>query len=172
MIDLVRTSLINQFGAGLTMLEDCIQKCPDSMWGEAVGRIPFWHVAYHILFFTDLYCSVDEHAFKPQPFHRENYNFLDRQPFPPFKPVAADQPYDKSTLLGYSKTCKAKVVESVSKETESTLAGPSGFEWIRIPRLEAHLYNIRHIQHHTGQLSAALNRTQGEGGKWIGTHAL
>jgi hypothetical protein len=40
-----------------------------------------------------------------------------------------------------------------------SLAGPSGIKFRKCPRLELHVYNLRHIQHHTGQLSAFLRRS-------------
>ena len=68
----------------------------------------------------------------------------------------------------------AKAIEVVSNETEPTLAGPSGFSWRKCSRLELHIYNIRHVQHHTGQRSAYLRRVDPSIGqrrdvmKWIG----
>jgi len=172
MLDLIRQSIANQYGAGLKMVEDAIEQCQAEQWTGKVGKVAFWQVSYHVLFCTDMYLSPEISRFKPQPFHRENYNFLERQPFPPFKKVVADQPYDKATLLGYVKTCRKRVIECMKGETESILAGPSGFHWIPFPRAQLHLYNIRHIQHHTGGLNAFLNRTQGKGAAWVGTDQL
>jgi hypothetical protein len=62
--------------------------------------------------------------------------------------------------------------EGVAKETARSLAGESGFPWIPFPRLELHIYNIRHIQHHAGQLGAFLRRNKVKGVGWVGTHAL
>jgi hypothetical protein len=172
MLELIRQSFANQYGAALKMLEEAIGQCQSEQWMGKVGRVAFWHVSYHVLFCTDMYLSAEIGKFKPQAFHREDYNFLERQPFPPFKKVVADQPYDKATLLGYVKICRGKVIEGLSKETEATLAGPSGFDWIPFSRAQLHLYNIRHIQHHTGGLNAFLNREQGKGAAWVGTDLL
>ncbi|HEV8291154.1 MAG TPA: DinB family protein [Tepidisphaeraceae bacterium] len=172
MLDLFRQTIANQYGAALKMLEDCIGKCQPDQWMGKVGKVPFWHVSYHVLFCTDMYLSSHIDQFRPQAFHRESYNFLEREPFPPFKQVVADQPYEKPILLGYVDTCRNRVVECVKKETESTLAGPSGFHWIPFSRAELHLYNLRHIQHHMGALNAFLARTQGKGAAWVGTESL
>ena len=172
MIELIRKTFADQFGAALSMLEDCISKCQPENWSAPVAKFPFWHLAYHVLFYTDLYLSPSIADFRPQSFHRENYNFLGRQPFPPFKEVIADQPYDKPMLIDYLKTCRAKVVDIIASETEISLAAPSGFEWLPFPRAQLHLYNLRHIQHHTGALGAFLIRTQGKGANWIGTDPL
>jgi uncharacterized damage-inducible protein DinB len=46
------------------------------------------------------------------------------------------------------------------RETAATLRGPAGFEWLSFTRSELPLYNLRHVQHHTGQLSAFLRRAK------------
>jgi hypothetical protein len=46
---------------------------------------------------------------------------------------------------------------------------PSGFSWIPLNKLELQLYNIRHIQHHTGELYERLGARAGIGDlRWIG----
>jgi len=172
MLELFRQSMANQYGAALKMLENCINECQEENWTAKVGQVAFWHVSYHVLFCTDMYLSAGEKQFRPQAFHRQSYNFLEREPWPPFKKVVADQPYDRATLLGYVETCREKVIQSVKQETESSLEGPSGFDWIGFPRAQLHLYNLRHIQHHTGALGAFLARTQGKSTGWVGTEAL
>jgi hypothetical protein len=153
------------------MLAGCIKRADRDTWLAPVAQIPYWHVAYHALFYADFYLSPNEHAFQAQPFHRPDYNFLGPQPWAPEKQIKADQPYDADTLAAYAETCRAKVKTIISSETESVLAGESGFSWLRFTRMELHLYNLRHIQHHTGQLAAALRRRGAEGVPWIGSQS-
>ena len=172
MIDLIRRTIASQYGAALQMLEIAIEKCPAKQWTENVGASPFWHVAYHVIFCTDMYLSASSAKFKPRSFHKKNYNFLKRLPWPPFKEVVVDEPYEKKVLLKYIETCREKVAKVMSKETEKSLAGKSGFDWLSFPRAQLHLYNIRHVQHHTGALNSFLWRTGGEGSQWVGSKAL
>ena len=110
--------------------------------------------------------SPEQKAFEPQPFHREGYNFLGPPPWAPRKRVLIDEPYDKPTLAGYAGTCRARAKAAVEGESDAVLAGPSGFHWLPFTRLELHLYNVRHLQHHAGQLGATLRRQVGEGVPW------
>ena len=169
MLDLIRQTYRRQYGAALAMLADCITRCEPAGWEAPVGSIPFWHVAYHALFYADLYLSPRENEFERRPFHQENSQFFGRLPFPPHTPVTLERIYDRQTLLAYVPHCLAKLDLSLASETEATLAGESGFPSLPIPRGELHIYNIRHIQHHTGQLSATLVREQGAGAGWVGT---
>jgi hypothetical protein len=173
MLTLIQSTLAAQYGASLRMLQTCIDRAdPADVWLAPVGRVPFWHVAYHTLFYTDFYLSPDEQSFRPQPFHRENYNFLGPQAWAPHLKVVTDQPYDKQTLLAYLDDCRAKAKRTLDRETEATLAGPSGFHWVQLPRLELHLYNLRHVQHHAGQLGAALRRQQDRAVEWACSEPL
>ena len=166
MNDLIRSALAGQFGSALRMFRDCIDQCDGGAWLAPVGKYPFWQVGYHALFVTDLYLARAEAEFVPQPFHRDGYDELGPPPWAPGKTVVIDRPYDKATLLGYADLCRAKARRTLEDESDQVLAGPSGFDWLKFPRLELHLYNVRHLQHHTGQLAAALRRERGQGVKW------
>ena len=154
------------------MLRDCLHRADEAALQAAVGRFPFWHVAYHTLFFTDLYLSRSEQSFRPPSFHREDYQWLGVNFAAPDKKIVANRHYNSDTLIEYVDICREKAKHSIGDETETSLSGVSGFSWLEFTRLETHLYNIRHIQHHTGQLSAALQRAQGEGSAWVSSDPL
>ena len=63
---------------------------------------------------------------------------------------------------------------SLAAETEESLQSPSGLRGRPTTRGELHIYNLRHVQHHVGQLSAFLRRVDptlndSKGPPWIGT---
>ena len=160
MIDLYKTSINGQFGAAIAMLNECITKCPDEHWDSRIAKYPFWHVAYHILCFIDCYLSVTEHAFKPGKFHPRGMSELaDEYP---------SRRFERAELLEYVSECRTKLAATIASETPESLAGPSGFSWLPFPRAELHAYNLRHVQHHTGQLSAFL-RKQSVETRWVKT---
>jgi hypothetical protein len=169
---LIRSGVAGQYGAALEMLRECLVRADAVSWLGSIGRFPFWHVAYHTLYITDLYLSAREAAFRPQPFHREDYDVLGPPPGAAEKKVVVDRPYDRETLLGYAGLCRRRAKRAVEEETDADWAGPSGFSWLPFSRLELHLYNIRHLQHHTGQLAAALRRSGDCGVRWALTTQL
>ena len=166
MIDLYKRSLIHQFHASLSSLDDCVSRCPVEIWKSRVGDFPCWQVAYHTLFVTDLYLSANEESFTPPSFHRKNYQFFGRLPWPPHDAVSADDPFDKETILGYVQHCRHKTTDVILSETKESLEGPCGFWWYKIPRCEFHLNNLRHIQHHTAQISLFLRKSAGVEISW------
>ncbi len=72
MLDTIKTMLVNQYEAALSMLKAAVDQCPDSMWQGRVAHYPFSQVVHHTLFFTDLYLGPDDESFQDQPFHLQH----------------------------------------------------------------------------------------------------
>jgi hypothetical protein len=72
----------------------------------------------------------------------------------------------RDETLAYLAACRQKLLETIGSETPESLQGASGFSRLPFSRGELHLYNIRHVQHHTGQLSAYLRRIVEDGERW------
>jgi hypothetical protein len=151
MLDLVKQSLLHQFEAALRMLDDCLEQCPPAQWDGVVAKYPFWQVAYHALCFVDYYLSPGESAFQLRPdLHPAGWRELNDE-YP-------SRPFTRDELRGYVTLCREKAHAALAAETEQTLAAPCAFPRKAFSRLEIHVYNVRHLQHHTGQLSAFLRR--------------
>jgi hypothetical protein len=149
MLEYWKHSLIGQYEGALSMLLHCIEACPPEHWENKIGQGTFRWVVYHTLFFTDLYLSPNNEYFALRELHECGGD--ERGP-------EACVGLPKEEALAYVPLCRDKMLQSVASETETSLTGPSGFFWYEITRGEMHLVNIRHIQHHTGQLSAFLRR--------------
>lgn len=150
-IKLVRS----QFDASLWMLHDVIELCPTSAWDAPVGKYPFWHVAYHVLCFVDVYAAVNNDAWIPD-MRSDGLHPLGRTELDEEYP---SRRFEQHELLAYALKGRTIVHAALDRETTTSLAGPSGFPWLPFTRAELHLYSIRHIQHHTGQLSAVLRKS-------------
>ncbi len=149
MVEHFKKIVIGQFEAALCMLNECLKACRAEHYEGKIAENSFRQVAYHTLFFCDLYLSTSEEAFELNDFHAEGGD--EREPV-----VSAGLGRDET--LAYVAICREKILRTIAAETAQTLEGPSGFSYRKFSRAELHLYNIRHIQHHTGQLSAYLRR--------------
>lgn len=144
-------ALLGQFEASLSMLRHCIASCPDDHWDLPIAKYPFWVVAYHTLYCTDGYLIDSEDKWKPHPtFHPGGMADIDAE-YPTRR-------FTRELLLAYVDFCRQRAIEVLGAETGATLEGPSGFARLKFSRAELHLYSLRHIQHHTGQLGAFLGR--------------
>ncbi len=55
----------HQFGAAISALENAIVSCPEDLWSDRSQRPEFWYVAFHALFYLDLYLSPNLDGFRP-----------------------------------------------------------------------------------------------------------
>jgi len=167
MVEFVTKILAGQYEAALCMLNDCVTTCPPEQWDGKVGKYAFWHVAYHTLCFVDLYLCSDEKAFQLRAdLHPGGWRELDDED--------PSRRFEKSELTLYLNICREKAVAALAAETAESLQGPSGHSRRDFSRAELHVYSIRHVQHHVGQLSAFLRRLgpafQGlEALRWVGS---
>jgi hypothetical protein len=167
-MSLLRSVLWSQMEASLRMMQECIEKCPADHWsGEpprTIAKYPFWMVTYHTLCFVDVYLSPGDEVWQPRPdLHPLGRAELENE-YP-------SRMFSRAELLAYAAICRelaGRVLgDHEHAESDQTLAGPSGFKRLPFSRAELHIYNIRHIQHHTGQLSAYLRRN-GVDTRWVG----
>lgn len=154
----IHEMLARQYRASLEMLGQAIAQCPESLWVAMAYPNRFWHIAYHALFFTHLYLQASESEFRPWAKHRQNYQFLGPLPWPPHERPKIEAPYDKDEILEYQQLCRREIDARVPLVD---LHAASGFHWLPFSKLELQLYNIRHLQHHAGQLVDRL-RTAGD----------
>ncbi len=157
--------LVSQYRSALKMLRAAVVACPARAWNDPSSENRSWQIAYHAVFYAHLYLSRSETAFQPWEKSIPEYNFLGRLPWPPHDPPKIGRPYERAEILEYCDLVIARVRDLVR---EAPLSGASGFHWLPMGRRELHLYNLRHIQHHTGQLIERL-RAGGIGGQeWLG----
>jgi len=154
----------SQYHAALDMLKQVIAVCPEAVWLSTVPQNHFWRVAFHALFYTHLYLQPAEGDFVKWPKHRDQSQFLGTVPWPPHDQPKIGEPYTKEELLEYLDLVHAEVDARVDALDPD---GSSGFWWLSFDKTELQLYNIRHLQHHTGELSDRLGN-EGIELDWVG----
>ena len=168
----LRDSLKRQYHAGLAMLRETIENCPEEEWTGEHHRNAFWQVAYHVLYFTHLYLQTEEAAFRPWDGHRpaQHEDGIAGPADPASDLPLIPQPYSREQVLEYLRHCDSQVDEWV--ELLDLNSSSSGFHWYRISKLEHQLVNLRHLQHHTAQLADRLRSSIGFGTKWVGSRPI
>jgi hypothetical protein len=159
MEDVWRVTVRRQFGAALGMLENAVRACPEELWG-ARGRTPeFWYVVYHTLFFTDLYLSGSAEGFAPpEPFTLDELDPAGVMP---------ERVYTKEELLDYLRHGREKCRATVGALTGEGARALCKFGRFEMSFAELLLYNLRHVQHHAGQLNLMLRQETGAAPGWV-----
>jgi uncharacterized damage-inducible protein DinB len=132
------------------MLNDSVAACRDEYWEGRIVNGTFRQIAYHTLFCADLYLSRGDDEFELRELHHRGGDE---------RGDALSPGLSREGTLAYVQVCRQKAADSLGAETEASLRGPCGFPWRKgMTRAELHVYNVRHIQHHTGAMAAYLRR--------------
>jgi len=159
MIDSWKSAMRQQFHAAIDMLANAIEACPDSLW-SGQGLSAFWYLAFHVLFFLDLYLSeVDEPRFLPPP--PFGLTELEQEVVPP------QRVYRKDELLVYVEHCRNRLDTVMTGMTNSWAANPCPIPYRDMSNGELLLYNMRHVQHHAAQLNLLLRQASVIPPDWV-----
>src|ERR1051326_3119659 len=125
----LRQALKEQYHAGLAMLTECVEKCPEGMWLEGEHPRTFWRIAFHAAFFTHLYLGQDEAAFQPWPGRREGIHHLCGEPdiVEPYELPKGDESYRRDEILDYIRFVDELVDPTVDRLDLD--ADETGFSW-------------------------------------------
>lgn len=158
MMDFWRSAIRQQFHAAIDMLANAIKACPDSVW-SGQGRGAFWYLAFHTLFFLDLYLSSEgESRFHPPP----PFGLTELEP-----DVVPASVYGRDELLGYVEHCRKKLDAVMAGMTEVWASNPCPFPYREMSNGELLLYNMRHVQHHAAQLNMLLRQATDSAPRWV-----
>ena len=154
-MDELKAILWKQFGASIDMLESSILVCPESFWDKK----DFWYSVYHTIFWIDYYSSTDPDTFSPP----EPFTLSELDP----KGISPERVYLKKELLEYLEYSGNKVfflIDGLNEETskERFITKKKNYN-----RIEMILYNMRHVQHHVGQLNFLLRQNEDVAGQWV-----
>ena len=139
----------SQYLAALEMLKQVIVKCPEALWDAPGNQDKFWRKSYHALFYAHLYLQNAEKDFALWEKHHD---------------PDGETPFTKDEVLEYLSFVEKQVAERVPA---TNLEAESGFYWLPFDKLELQLYNIRHIQQHTGELYERLGTQENIELDWI-----
>lgn len=154
-----------QAGAALAMIEGCIENCPSELWRAASSTMGYWYLVYHSLFFVDHDLSPQEREFRSVAFDVHEYEL--KQLEPPYT-----VPYAQDDLLGYVALCRERcrrVLDGLRDGHGPTLRGETRLGLSPVGVL---LYNVRHVQHHVGQLNGLLREAGGAPVRWNRANGL
>jgi len=132
-----------QYYAALKMIWQAIDKCPDSLWDDRSYTNVYSQIVFHSLFYTHFYLYPGPEAFTPWPKHRQGTEQMKFE----------GEPYSKTDLLEYCELVRQEVSPKVNA---LDLESPSGFPWRPTNRMEMHIYNLRHLQQHIGEMCERL----------------
>ena len=153
----IRDALKEQLHAGLGMLRQCVERCPDDLWTAGEHPRTYWRVAFHAVYFTHLYLGQGEDAFVPWPGRTADTEGMWQEPWDlePYElpgDAAVATPAQMLAYLAFVDGLVDTTVDGLDLDSDE-----SGFSWYqKVSKLSHELLNLRHLQGHVGQLSELL----------------
>lgn len=161
-----KIALESQFAASLDMLERAIAACPPALWDDAATPVErrFGYLAYHTVFWLDCYTYGREEGYAPPvPFTLGEWDPAGVYP---------DPLYSRAQVEGFLAHARTRLRATLSVLDEAAASRPCGFPRHSMSVLELHSYNLRHVQHHVGQLQLLIRQAGGEPPRWVGRGQL
>jgi len=161
MVDVLRRHL----EPTLEMLGQTIHACPDGLWdardtGPRPAGPPFWQIAYHVLVGLDFWLSDTPQVFRFPPFHRRDALLESGET----SPIALS----REQIRGYLEQVVRKSQALLDRLTLGALTEEAEFAgkaWTPADRI---LTQIRHVQHHVGQMNGILKHKAYKTPGWVG----
>lgn len=158
--------------ACIDMFGNCIKNCPAPLW-QSNDR--FFYLSYHCLVFLDYYLSFPVSAYTPV----LPYALGDMDNLPP------DAVDDVLPISRYTQEEMLHALGKTREKARQSIVGQEHWEqpWIKEAEIAVHglcpgivtsyslleitLYNLRHLQHHVGQLNLLLRAQHAPAAEWI-----
>jgi hypothetical protein len=170
MIEHLRKVLWNQFGASIDMLRNIIALWPDQYWNL---ESKIYYLSYHTFLFLDYYLTIPPTNYiAPLPFTMIP---TDKIPAYAIDDLLPNRLYTKNELLECLQTSRQKSRHAIFGLTGENMKQPwidqpddiAGSVTLKYSVLEILLYNLKHVQHHTGQLNLLLRQETGQAANWV-----
>jgi hypothetical protein len=154
-----KTIIWQQYGAAIDMLENAMLACPEELWHDRSQNPEYWYVTFHTLFFLDYYLSDSVVEFAPP----EPFTLDEMDP----AGILPERPYTKEELQAYFEHGRKKCRATIEALTEEKANRRCRFSWGEVSGAELLLYNMRHVQHHAGQLNLILRQKIDSAPRWV-----
>ena len=158
----------------MDMLGNIILLCPDELWEK---DRQFFYMVYHMVIFLDYYLTQPVREFRPGLSY--TLGDMDNLPVGAIDDVLPDRFYTKeefTACLAAIRTKGKKLILAASEEKfsgrwigdeEIDLHGFCPSMVINYSLLEILFYNLRHVQHHVGQLNLLLRQRADVAAEWV-----
>jgi hypothetical protein len=177
MEDFYKQILWKNFAAAIDMFRETLILCPDDLWQ---AKSKFYYLSYHTTIFLDYYLTSPVKDFIPV----LAYTITDIHDMPAeaVDDVIPGRFYSRTEIFDYltlvREKCREmtilsapdKLMQKWIDKSEIDLHGLCPSLVVDYTVLEILFYNLRHVQHHVGQLNYILRQKLDKAAGWI-SHA-
>ncbi len=161
------------FAGAMDMFKEVIRICPEDYWQN---DNKFFYLSYHTLIFLDYYLSQPVSSFSPLLTYTITCGDL---PTGAIDDVIPDRHFTREEIILYVQLVRKKSRQVILESPEIKFTQ----RWIKDEEIHLHdlcpelvknysltdilFYNLRHLQHHVGQLNFMLRQNTGLAADWV-----
>jgi uncharacterized damage-inducible protein DinB len=145
------------FNMSFDMLENMIDKCPDSLWDKKRGGFIFWQQILHALTGVNFWMRLANDRFTEPFIGKVLYPELDGEP---------EDSLTKEELKAYAREVRSLCDAFFDKKNDAWFAEKSVL-YDKITNMDIVLMLMRHIQYHTGHCDSILREDGFEAVEWL-----
>ena len=98
----MKDAFASQYEIALTMLKGVIDETEDDTWLYAdASKEAAWHIAYHAVYYANIYCSPSEQEVKRWGKQSNDCHFLGPTPWPPHERFVPSESYSKADIIEF-----------------------------------------------------------------------
>jgi hypothetical protein len=142
--------LQKQYTKSFSILKKAISIYDETIWLNHVDyKSPAWQIVYHTLFYANIYCSSSENDIVQWNILRTDYHDFRKTHELEKNNIISLVPYTKTEMMEFAIFIEGNIPGYLSKMRPDEKCWPF---WYDESQLEFHINNLRHIQHHIGEI--------------------
>ncbi len=156
-----------ELGAAFEMLSNAIKNADDGVWDNQLDERRFWNIAYHTIYFCDIYLSD---------FDPDIENVEEQYRVPAYlknweKAYDFDEIHEpaipKEVLQKFLEETRSKLRSRFANGIVENQIGERATSWLKMSKGTVLLYNMRHIMQHIGHLNDILRKHGVATSRWL-----
>jgi hypothetical protein len=155
-----------ELGAAIEMLSTAIKNANNAVWDNPSDERRFWNIAYHTIFFCDIYLSdfdpdIDnvEEQYRLPAYLKDWENAIN------FDEIH-EPAIPKEVLQKFLEETRSKLRFRFAEGIVEKQIGESATSWLKMSKGTVLLYNMRHVMQHVGHLNDILRKHGLTPSKW------
>lgn len=157
-----------ELGAAIEMLSNAMKNANDDVWDHPSDERRFWNIAYHTIYFLDVYLSdFDPDIANVEEQYRVPGYLKDWEESFDFDEIH-EPAISKEVLQRFLEETRSKVRSRFVEGIVEDQVEEKATSWLEMSKGIVLLYNMRHIMQHVGHLNDILREHGLPASVWIG----
>ncbi|MFX1262198.1 MAG: hypothetical protein ACFFAZ_08935 [Promethearchaeota archaeon] len=158
----------SQLGAAIEMLANAMKYASDEVWDNPSDERRFWNIAYHTIYFLDVYLSDFDPEITNVEGQYEVPAYLEKWGEAFDFDEVHEPAISKEVLQRFFEETRSKLRSRFAEGIIENQVEEKATSWLEMSKGSVLLYNMRHIMQHVGHLNDILREHGLPTSGWLG----